>query len=147
MEFKDILALRDNFVRIARQYTNAPEDVAQELLLKLWELHQANDMDRILIDGELNMSYIHKAIKNISHEQQIFERRRVDLPNDVSLYDDYTGLEVDVCLRKEHPYYKMLFIVYNELGDLRTVASKTKISYATVFKDLKHVKDKLKVLR
>lgn len=143
MNFQLVLDKREMFNTIAKYYTTTDwEDIVQELYVKLWEMHKRNDLARIFNGKAINIRYVIVAIKNLVNNRRSVKKRYLNIDTDEPYEDTFTELEIDICLKYCHPYYRLLLETYRDLGTIREVSKRTHISTTTITQDLQFIKSK-----
>lgn len=143
MDFQLVLDKREMFNMIAKYYTPTDwEDIVQDLYIKLWEMNERNDLARIFNGRAINLSYVIVTIKNMVKNRKAVNSRYLNINIDKPYEDTFAELEIDICLKCCHPYYRLLLETYRDLGTIREVSKRTRISTKTINEDLQFIKSK-----
>ena len=132
------------------------QDIVQEMYLKCATLP---DQDKLEKDGDVNKGYIFAILKNLCTDYYRAKKRvkKTDLEElrgvafdqedadfTYELHETHQGVREK--LKKEHPYYELMYMAYTSADNpsMRDIAKGSGISIMTVFHDIKKIKKIIK---
>ena len=124
---------------------NYIDDVINDFFINLLE---KKNLQKVIIDGEINPGYSYIALRNLSFKHHKIEKRYTTIDEKQKQKDDNLVLideSIFLDLRNITENDKILFLKYiNEGYSLRQLAKKECISLHMTFKAIKNIKNKLK---
>lgn len=106
-----------------------------------------NHLDKCLVDGKVNKSYIYVIIRNIAYSSHSTKVNFEEINNNITIASEDYIEEYDVIddvLNQEYWYDKKLFELYLIYNSYRKIEELTGINYRSIARSVCHVKRKLK---
>jgi DNA-directed RNA polymerase specialized sigma24 family protein len=154
MSLNLLAAYHNEWVLIVRSFgeTNYPEDVVQEMYLKVDRL---NLYDRFIENGEVHKPYVWFMLRTLYLDSIKTKLKTVSLGDGFDVenvtdmtfeqaYGDFLNL-LDKEINQWYWYDKKLFELYKDTEfSLRDIEDETKISLTSIFSTIKRCKQKVK---